>query len=64
MSGLIYSNTSLANLNNFLNNQEEELSKLDKEKDDKKIIRIAIILGVSVLAIVVIKLIVKKKKND
>jgi hypothetical protein len=62
MSGLIYSNTSLANINNLLNEQEKEFQEIDKEQDSKKIIRFGIILGVSVLSILLLKLIVKKKK--
>jgi hypothetical protein len=62
MSGLIYSNTSLANINNLLNEQEKEFQEIDKEQDSKKIIRFGIILGVSVLSILLLKLIVKNKK--
>ena len=62
MSGLIYSNTSLANINNLLNEQEKEFQEIDKEQDNKKIIRFGIILGVSVLSILLLKLVVKKKK--
>jgi hypothetical protein len=62
MSGLIYSNTSLANINNLLNEQEKEFQEIDKEQDSKKIIRFGIILGVSVLSILLLKLVVKKKK--
>ena len=42
MSGLIYSNTSLANINNLLNEQEKEFQEIDKEQDNKKIIRFGI----------------------
>lgn len=62
MSGLIYSNTSLANINNLLNEQEKQFQEIDKEQDNKKIIRFGIILGVSVLSILLLKLIVKNKK--
>jgi hypothetical protein len=62
MSGLIYSNTSLANINNLLNEQEKEFQEIDKEQDSKKIIRFGIILGVSILSILLLKLVVKKKK--
>ncbi len=43
MSGLIYSNTSLANINNLLNEQERQFQEIDKEQDSKKIIRFGII---------------------
>lgn len=62
MSGLIYSNTSLANINNLLNEQERQFQEIDKEQDSKKIIRFGIILGVSVLSILILILVVKKKK--
>ncbi len=62
MSGLIYSNTSLANINNLLNEQERQFQEIDKEQDSKKIIRFGIILGVSVLSILILRLVVKKKK--
>ncbi len=62
MSGLIYSNTSLANINNLLNEQERQFQEIDKEQDSKKIIRFGIILGVSVLSILLLRLVVKKKK--
>jgi hypothetical protein len=62
MSGLIYSNTSLANINNLLNEQEKQFQEIDKEQDNKKIIRFGIILGVSVLSILLLKIIIKKKK--
>ena len=62
MSGLIYSNTSLANINNLLNEQEKQFQEIDKEQDRKKIIRFGIILGVSVLSILLLKIIVKNKK--
>ena len=45
-----------------LNEQEKEFQEIDKEQDSKKIIRFGIILGVSVLSILLLKLIVKKKK--
>jgi hypothetical protein len=62
MSGLIYSNTSLANINNLLNEQEKQFQEIDKEQDNKKIIRFGIILGVSVLSILLLKIIIKNKK--
>jgi len=62
MSGLIYSNTSLANINNLLEQQEEGFKKQDKEQDTKKIVRYGVLLGITVVAIVLLKLVVKKKK--
>lgn len=63
MSGQIYSNTSLANINDLLNQQEEDFKKIDKEKDDKNIIRYAILVGVSALVILSLKLLIKKNKK-
>ena len=63
MSGQIYSNTSLANINDLLNQQEEDFKKIDKEKDDKNIIRYAILIGVSALVILSLKLLIKKNKK-
>jgi len=62
MSGLIYSNTSLANINNLLEQQEEGFKKQDKEQDTKKIVRYGVLLGITVVAVVLLKLVVKKKK--
>jgi hypothetical protein len=62
MSGLIYDSSSISRINNLLDKQEEEFKKIDKEQDNKKIIRFGIILGVSVLSILLLKIIVKKKK--
>lgn len=63
MSGLIYSNTSLANINNLLEQQEEGFKKQDKEQDPKKIIRYGVLFGITVVAIVLLKLVVKNKKK-
>lgn len=63
MSGQIYSNTSLANINDLLNQQEEDFKKIDKKKDDKNIIRYAILVGVSALVILSLKLLIKKNKK-
>lgn len=60
--GLIYDSSAIGRINNLLNEQEEELKKIDKEQDSKKIIRYVIVVGVSVLSIVVLKLLVDKKK--
>jgi hypothetical protein len=62
MSGLIYDSSAIGRINNLLNEQEEELKKIDKEQNSKKIIRYVIIVGASVLTILVLKLLVNKKK--
>jgi hypothetical protein len=62
MSGLIYDSSAIGRINNLLNEQEEELKKIDKEQNSKKIIRYVIIVGASALTILVLKLLVNKKK--
>lgn len=62
MSGLIYDSSAVSRINNLLNQQEEEFKKIDKEQDNKKIIRFGIILGASVLTILLLKILVKNKK--
>lgn len=63
MSGLIYDSSAITRIDSLLKQQEEELNKIDKEQDTKKIIRYGIILGTSVLAIIVLKLVVKNRKK-
>lgn len=63
MSGLIYDSSAITRIDTLLSQQEEELKKIDKEQDSKKIIRYGVILGISILAIVVLKLAVKNKKK-
>ena len=62
MSGLIYDSSSLGRINELLEKQEKQFQEIDKEQDNKKIIRFWIILGISVLSILLLKLVVKKKK--
>lgn len=62
MSGLIYDASAVDRINKLLDKQEEEFKKIDKEEDNKKIIRFGIILGVSVLTILLLKVLVKNKK--
>lgn len=62
--GLIYDPTSSKRIYDFLSTQEEELNKIEKSKDiqNKKIIRIGILIGVSALLILGLKILIKK--ND
>jgi hypothetical protein len=62
--GLIYDPTAVSRIDDFLNTQEEEFKKQDKSSEiqKQKVIRFGIILGISVLSILVLKVIVKKKK--
>ena len=62
--GLIYDPTAVLRIDDFLSTQEEEFKKQDKSSQiqKEKVIRFGIILGISVLSILVLKVIVKKKK--
>jgi hypothetical protein len=62
--GLIYDPTAVSRIDDFLSTQEEEFKKQDKSSQiqKEKVIRFGIILGISVLSILVLKVIVKKKK--
>jgi hypothetical protein len=62
--GLIYDPTAVARIDDFLNKQEEEFKKEDKGSNiqKEKVIRLGIILGISIVAILVLKVIVKNKK--
>jgi hypothetical protein len=62
--GLIYDPTAVSRIDDFLSTQEEEFKKQDKSSQiqKEKVIRFGIILGITVLSILVLKVIVKKKK--
>jgi len=62
--GLIYDPTAVTRIDDFLNKQEEEFKKEDKGSNiqKEKVIRLGIILGISIVAILVLKVIVKNKK--
>ena len=62
--GLIYDPTAYGRMDDFLTSQGEEFDKIDKSKSiqEKKIIRYAIIFGISVATILVVKLLIKKRK--
>lgn len=62
--GLIYDPTALSRIEDLLTKQEEQFKKEDKssEAQKQKIIRYAVIFGVSVVAILLLKVILKKKK--
>jgi|APGre2960657404_1045060.scaffolds.fasta_scaffold683890_1 hypothetical protein len=62
--GLIYDPTAVSRIDDFLSTQEEEFKKQDKSSQiqKEKVIRFGIILGITVISILVLKVIVKKKK--
>ncbi len=62
--GLIYDPTALSRIEDLLTKQEEQFKMEDKssEAQKQKIIRYAVIFGVSVVAILLLKVILKKKK--
>lgn len=62
--GLIYDPTALSRIEDLLTKQEEQFKKEDKssEAQKQKIIRYSVIFGVSVVAILLLKVILKKKK--
>jgi hypothetical protein len=62
--GLIYDPTAYNRIDDFLTSQEKELQKIDSESENqnKKVIRIAILVGVSAILILGLKIITKRKK--
>jgi hypothetical protein len=62
--GLIYDPTAFNRIDDFLSSQEKELQKIDSESENqnKKVIRIAILVGVSAILILGLKIITKRKK--
>ena len=62
--GLIYDPTALKRIDEFLNTQEEEFQNIDKseEAQNKRFIRIGILVGVSALLILGLKILIKRNK--
>ena len=62
--GLIYDPTAVSRIEDVLSQQEELFQQEDKSDEVKKqkIIRYAVIVGISALAILLLKVVVKKKK--
>jgi len=62
--GLIYDPSAVSRIENLLNQQEELFKQEDKNSkvQNQKIIRFGIIFGISVISILVLKAIIKKKK--
>jgi hypothetical protein len=62
MAGYIYDASAEKRLQDFVNKQEEEFSKIDKEQYDKKLIQYAIVVGGVAVSILILGLVFKKKK--
>lgn len=62
MAGYIYDASAEKRLQDFVNKQEEEFSKIDKEQYDKKLIQYAIVVGGVAVTILILGLVFKKKK--
>jgi hypothetical protein len=62
--GLIYDPTALKRIDEFLNTQEEEFQNIDKseEAQNKRFIRIGILVGVSAILILGLKVLIKRNK--
>lgn len=62
--GLIYDPTAVSRIEDVLSQQEELFKKEDKsnQAQKQKVIRYAVIVGISALAILLLKVVVKKKK--
>ena len=61
--GVIYDNSAYDRLDKFLDSQQAELKKIDKEQDKKKVIRYAILVGATVLLIVGLKIFTSRNEK-
>jgi hypothetical protein len=64
MAGLIYDKSEVSRLQDLLNKQESSFSEIDKEKEfaDKNVLRYTLIGVGSIIALVVFKYLISKKK--
>ena len=62
--GLIYDPTALKRIDDFLSSQEQEFQNIDKseEAQNKRFIRIGILVGASALLILGLKILIKRNK--
>ena len=62
--GLIYDPTAVSRIKDVLSEQERLFQNEDKSSkvQEQKVIRYAVIVGISALAILLLKIVVKKKK--
>ena len=64
MAGLIYDKSEVSRLQDLLNKQESSFSEIDKEKEfaDKNVLRYTLIGVGSIIALVVFKFLISKRK--
>jgi len=62
--GVVYDSNEISRLESFLNQQNDLMEKVDKEKEvqNKNILRYAVILGGIAIVLVLFKVLVDKKK--
>jgi hypothetical protein len=58
--GVIYDASAYDRIDKFLDEQEEELKKIDKQQDEKKVIRYAILVGATIVLILGIKILTSR----
>lgn len=58
--GVIYDAIAYDRIDKFLDEQEEELKKIDKQQDEKKVIRYAILVGATIVLILGIKILTSR----
>jgi hypothetical protein len=58
--GVIYDASAYDRIDKFLDSQEDELKKIDKEQDQKKAIRYAILIGATIVLIIGVKILVDR----
>jgi hypothetical protein len=62
MAGYVYDAGAMNRIEKFIEKQEEAFQKVDKEENEKKAIRYAIIVGGSVLILIALKILLDAKK--
>jgi len=64
MAGLIYDKSEVSRLQDLLNKQESSFSEIDKEKEfaNKNVLRYTLIAVGSIIALVVFKYLISKRK--
>lgn len=59
--GVIYDASAYSRIDKFLDSQEDEFKKIDKEQDNKKVIRYAILVGATIILIIGVKILTSMK---
>lgn len=64
MAGLIYDRTEVSRLQSLLNEQESQMSAIDKEKEfaDKNVLRYTLIGAGSIVVLIALKYLISKRK--